>query len=98
MSDFSGARRLAKHRGSRSLNEGRATPELKPAAPSLKAAESALDAYAAEIAPLRISRKVFRVTSRSAGSRSNRMPDNFKDLQRCAAEWAKKQAENGQFD
>jgi hypothetical protein len=61
---------------------------------SLKAAESALDAYAAEIAALRregltqslpgdAAERVFAL-----GFALEQMHDNFKDLQRCMAEWA----------
>jgi uncharacterized membrane protein YccC len=62
--------------------------------PSLKAAESALDAYAAEIAALRregltqslpgdAAERVFAL-----GFALEQMHNNFKDLERCMAEWA----------
>jgi hypothetical protein len=50
--------------------------------PSLKAAESALDAYATEIAAREVSRKVFRVTPRSASSHSVRARTDARQLQR----------------
>jgi uncharacterized membrane protein YccC len=76
--------------------------------PSLNAVESALDAYAAEIAALRREGLTRSLPGDAAerffalGFALEQMHDNFKDLERCVAEWAgsSKEAEhnNGQSD
>jgi len=76
--------------------------------PSLNAVESALDAYAAEIAALRREGVTRSLPGDAAerffalGFALEQMHQNFKDLERCVAEWAgsSKEAEhnNGQSD
>jgi len=69
--------------------------------PSLNAVESALDAYAAEIAALRREGLTRSLPSDSAerffalGFALEQMHNNFKDLERCVAEWAGPSKEAG---
>jgi hypothetical protein len=58
--------------------------------PSFKAAESALDAYTAEIAalPREGLTQSLPVGAAERGFALEQMHDNFKDLQRFMAEWA----------
>jgi hypothetical protein len=62
--------------------------------PTLKAVETALDAYAAEIAALRCDGLTLGLPGDEAerffavGFAFDQMRNNFKDLERCVAEWA----------
>jgi hypothetical protein len=72
--------------------------------PSLNAVESVLDAYAAEIAALRREGLTRSLPGDAAerffalGFALEQMHNNFKDLERCVAEWARPSKEPGRYN